>query len=124
MKHMQNLYGLNPDIPHLAFQFPRLPPSVLASNPIFQIHKDANQRQLSGQSGTIDQKLQGFQRMYQQYAAGLLSANAGVVPPGHPLYTEHNSIQTLQTENDRLHKENLKLKKRLESSSDSVSNNR
>ena len=122
MKHMQSLYGLNPDIPHLAFQFPRLPPGIMSSNPILQIHKDANKRQFLGQSGTIEQKLQGFQRMYQQYAKGLLSTNAGIIPPGHPLYTEQNSIQTLQTENDRLYKENLKLKKKLESSSDSANN--
>ena len=122
MKHMQDLYGLNPSIPHLAFQFPRLPPGVLSSNPMFKVHEDANKRQLIGESGTVNQKLKGFQQMYQQYAAGLLSMNTDVVPPGHPLYTKQNSIQTLQMENDRLHKENAKLRKKLESSSDSTKN--
>ena len=49
--------------------------------------------------------------MYQQYAAGLLSMNSTIVPPGHPLYTKRNTVQTLQAENDRLFKENLELKK-------------
>ncbi len=120
LKHMQDLYGLNPDIPHLAFQFPRLPPGILSSNPMFKIYKNPNKRQFLGESGTIDRKLKGFQQMYQQYASGLLSMNANVIPPGHPLYTEQNSIQTLQAENDRLYKENLKLKKRVESNSDSA----
>ena len=28
MRHLQDLYGLNPNIPHMAFQFPRLPPGL------------------------------------------------------------------------------------------------
>ena len=39
------------------------------------------------QASTINQKLQGFQHMYQQYASGLLSMNSTIIPPGHPLYT-------------------------------------
>jgi hypothetical protein len=60
------------------------------------------------------QKLQGFQHMYQQHAAGLLTMNSTVIPPGHPAYTRQNSIETLQTENDKLIKENLELKKKLD----------
>jgi hypothetical protein len=52
--------------------------------------------------------------MYQQYASGLLSMNSSIIPPGHPMYTRKNSVETLQTENDKLLKENLKLKKKLE----------
>ena len=52
--------------------------------------------------------------MYQQYASGLLSMNSNIVPPGHPLYTRQNSVETLQAENDKLVKENLELKKKLE----------
>ena len=68
---------------------------------------------------TINQKLQGFQHMYQQYAASLLTMNSTVIPPGHPAYTRQNSIETLQTENDKLIKENLELKKKLEKDSNS-----
>jgi len=43
--------------------------------------------------------------------------NNTVVPPGHPLYTKKNSIEVLRTENDKLLKENLELKKKLEKKS-------
>jgi hypothetical protein len=43
--------------------------------------------------------------------------NSAIIPPGHPLYTRQNSVQTLQTENDKLLKENLNLKKKLEKES-------
>ena len=66
---------------------------------------------------TVNQKLQGFQQMYQMYASGLLSMGSMVVPPGHPLYSRQNSVQALQSEKDQLLKENLELKKRLEKES-------
>ena len=51
--------------------------------------------------------------MYQQYASGLLSMNSTIIPPGHPLYSRQNSIETLQATNDKLLKENLELKKKV-----------
>ncbi|MGH1566781.1 MAG: hypothetical protein ACRBB5_05045 [Nitrosopumilus sp.] len=117
MKHMQDLYGLNPNLPHIALQFPRLPPRLV--NPMFKIYENPMKEQLSQQSATINQKLQGFQRMYQEYASGLLSMNSTIIPPGHPLYTRQNSVETLQSENDKLLKENLELKKKLEKESNS-----
>ena len=118
-KHLRDIYGLNPNIPHLAFQFPRLPPGL--GHPMFKIYENPMKEQFSRQADTINQKLQGFQQMYQQYASGLLTMNNTVVPPGHPLYTKKNSIEVLQTENDKLLKENLELKKKLEKKS--VQNN-
>ncbi len=115
IKHLQDLYGLNPNIPHLAFQFPRLPPGL--SHPMFKIFENPMKEQFSEQADTINQKLQGFQRMYQQHASGLLSMNSSIIPPGHPLYSKQNSTKTLQTENDKLVKENLELKKKLEKES-------
>ena len=117
MKHLQDLYGLNPNIPHLAFQFPRLPPGL--PNSMFKIHGNSMREQFLQDSDTINQKLQGFQGMYQQYASGLLSMNSKIIPPGHPLYTQQNSVETLQTANDKLLKENLELKKKLEKKSNS-----
>ena len=116
-KHLQDLYGLNPNIPHLAFQFPRLPPGL--SNPMFKIHENPMKEQFLRNADTINQKLQGFQHLYQQHASGLLSMSSTVVPPGHPLYTRQNSVETLKTENDKLLKENLELKKKLEKESKS-----
>ncbi len=117
IKHMQDLYGLNPNIPHMAFQFPRLPPGI--SNPMFKIYENPMKEQFSEQTDTINQKLQGFQHMYQQYASGLLTMNSTIIPPGHPLYSRQNSAKTLQTENNKLLKENLELKKQLEKKSSS-----
>jgi len=114
-KHLEDLYGLNPNIPHMAFQFPRLPPGL--SNPMFGISQNPMKEQFLRNAETINQKLQGFQHLYQQYAAGLLSMNSMIIPPGHPLYSRQNSIQTLQSEKDQLLKENLELKKKLEKES-------
>ncbi len=115
IKHLQDLYGLNPNIPHLALQFPRLPPGL--SHPMFKIYETPMKEQFSQELDTMNQKLQGFQQMYQQYASGLISMNSAIIPPGHPLFNRQNSVQTLQTENDKLLKENLNLKKKLEKES-------
>jgi len=113
MRHLQDLYGLNPNIPHMAFQFPRLPPGL--THPLSPVHQNQMKPQLVQHNETLNQKLQGFQTMYQEYASGLLSKNSPVIPPGHPLFTSNNSAQTLKTENDKLIKENLELRKKLES---------
>ncbi len=112
IKHLQDLYGLNPSIPHLALQFPRLPPGL--THPMFKIYENPMKDQFSDEVSTISQKLQGFQHMYQQYASGLLSMNSAIIPPGHPLYNRQNSVETLQATNDKLLKENLELKKKVE----------
>jgi len=112
IKHLQDLYGLNPNIPHLALQFPRLPPGL--THPMFKIYENPIKEHFSQEVASINQKLQGFQQMYQQYATGLLSMNSTIIPPGHPLYTRQNSVQTLQATNDKLLKENLVLKKKVE----------
>ena len=110
MRHMQDLYGLNPNIGPMALQFPRLPPGL---HPMFKIYENPMKEKFSQDVASISQKLQGFQHMYQQYAAGLLSMNT-IIPPGHPLYNRKNSVETLQTENDKLLIENLELKKKLD----------
>lgn len=119
IKQLQDLYGMNPNVPHVALQFPRLPPGL--SHPMFKIYENPMKEQFLKQASTINQKLQGFQHMYQQYAAGLLTMNSSIIPPGHPLYTRQNSVETLQAENDKLLKENLELKKKLEKESDKKS---
>jgi hypothetical protein len=84
---------------------------------MFKIYENPLKEKFSQDAATINQKLQGFQQMYQQYASGLLSMNTTIVPPGHPLYTRQNSVNTLKTENDKLLKENLELKKKLDKES-------
>ena len=119
IKHLQDLYGLNPNIPHLALQFPRLPPGL--NHPMFKIYENPMKEQFSDEVSAISQKLQGFQHMYQQYASGLLSMNSAIIPPGHPLYNRQNSMEALQAKNDKLLKENLELKKKLDK--ETTSNN-
>jgi hypothetical protein len=40
--------------------------------------------------------------------------SSGLIPPGHPLFSRQNSVSTLKAENDKLLKENLELKKKLD----------
>jgi len=101
----------------MAFQFPRIPPGL--AHPMFKNYESPLKEQFSQQTETINQKLQGFQHMYQQYASRLLSMNSTIIPPGHPLYTKKNSTEVLRAENDKLLKENNELKKKLEKKSGS-----
>jgi len=116
-RHLQDLYGLNPHIPHMAFQFPRLPPGM--AHPMFKIFESPLKEKFSQDVSNISPKLEGFKQMFQQHASGLLSMNTSIIPPGHPLYTRQNSVQTLQAENDKLLKENTELKKKLDNKSNS-----
>jgi hypothetical protein len=86
---------------------------------MFKNHENPMKEQFLRNAENMTQKLQGFQHMYQQYAAGLLTMTSTVIPPGHPAYTRQNSIETLQTENDKLIKENLELKKKLDKETNS-----
>ena len=113
IKQLRDLYGLNPSIPHLAFQFPRLPPGL--SHPMFKIYENPMKKKFEQNAKLVERKLQGFQHLYQQYASGLLNMNSsGIVPPGHPLFSTQNSIESLKAEKDKLLKENLDLKKKLD----------
>jgi hypothetical protein len=116
-RHLRDLYGLNPSIPHLAFQFPRLPPGL--AHPMFKIYENPMKEQFSDEMDTMSQKLQGFQHLYQQHASGLLTMNSSIIPPGHPLYNRKSSAKGLQAENDKLLKENTELKKKLDKKSKS-----
>jgi len=113
INHLKNIYGLNPNIPHLALQFPRLPPGLF--NPIFKIFENPMKEKIAREDAIINKKLEGFQSAYQRYASGLMTMNSsGIIPPGHPLFSLQNSVSILKTENDKLFKENLELKKKLD----------
>ena len=113
--HLRNLYGLNPDTPHIALQFPRLPP--MAGRPMFGTYGDPTKEQFTQDTASISHNLYRFHHMFQQHAAGLLTMNSSIIPPGHPLYNRKNSVEMLQTENDKLQKENARLKKILKKES-------
>lgn len=113
IKQLRDLYGLNPEIPHRAFQFPRLPPGI--THPMFKIHENPTKEKFSQDTASLNKKLDGFQKLYQQHASGLMRMNASaIIPPGHPLFSEKNSIESLKAENDKLLKQNLELKKKLD----------
>jgi len=118
IKQLKDIYGLNPNIPHLALQFPRLPPGL--TNPLFKIFENPMKEKFAEDNASINKKLQGFQQSYQKYASGLLTMNSGgIIPPGHPLFNQQNSVSTLKAQNDKLLKENLELKKKLDKKKES-----
>ena len=112
-RHLKNLYDLNHEIPHRAFQFPRLPPGI--SHPMLKISDNPMKDKFVQNASNLNKKLDGFQNFYQQHASGLMKMNSsGIIPPGHPLYSEKNSIKNLKVENDKLLKQNIELKKKLD----------
>jgi|TARA_B110000014_G_scaffold42971_1_gene28442 hypothetical protein len=99
---------LNDDASH----FMRYPPN---SNPPKGL---ANPKMLKNdflnQGAAMLPKLQDFNQMFRQYADSILNMNNTVFPPGHPLFNRERSISILKETNDKLTKENLELKKQLE----------
>ena len=113
INHLRNLYEINPEIPHRAFQFPRLPPGL--THPMFKTFENPMKAKFVQNANSLNKKLDGFQKMYQQHVSGLMSMNPTlIIPPGHPMYSQKDSVETLKAENDKLFKQNLELKKKLE----------
>ena len=114
-RQLKDLYDLNPDIPHRAFQFPRLPPGI--THPMFKIFDNTIKEKFVQDASNLEKKLDGFQKLYQQHASGLMTMSSGIIPPGHPLYSEKESVKNLKAENDKLLKQNIELKKKLDKKS-------
>ena len=112
LKELKNLYELNNDIPHRAFQFPRLPPGI--NPPMFKIFENPIKNKFFQDASNLNKKLDGFQNLYHQHVSGLTDNSSSIIPPGHPLYSEKNSVKLLKAENDKLTKQNLELKKKLD----------
>jgi len=111
LKHMKNLYGLDPNFLPYPFQFPRLPPGVNGPG----VNANLLKRKTLNEADSLNTKLQDFQQMYQKYASGLFEMNyTGIIPPGHPIYSRKNTISNLKEENEKLLRENLELKKQIE----------
>ena len=83
------------------------PPKGLVNSGILKNH-------FLNESAGMLPKLQDFNQMFRQYATSILNMNESVFPPGHPLFNRERSISALKETNDKLLKENLELKKRLE----------
>ena len=112
-KKKNGMYGLPADFSALAPDSIRYPPGVSIPNGLVNTPK--LKEKMSADSAALTPKLENFAQMYQQMAAGLLNMSLDkLIPPGHPMYSKENSITLLKEEKQKILKENLELKKKLE----------
>ena len=107
------MYNLPTDFSTLMPDSIRYPPGV--SIPKGLVNTPKLKEKMSVDNVTITPKLENFTQMYQQMASGLLNMSMDkLIPPGHPMYSKENSITLLKEEKEKILKENLELKKKLE----------
>ena len=112
-KRLFDVYSLTTDFSTLIPDSIRYPPS--ANIPIGLVNTPKLKKKLSADNAALAPKLENFAQVYQQMAAGLLNMSLDkLIPPGHPLYSKENSIALLKDEKEKIRKENLELKKKLE----------
>ena len=112
-KKFFGIYGHTTDFSALTPDSIRYPPG--ASIPKGLVNTPKLKERISTDSAALTPKLENFAQMYQQMAAGLLNMSLDkLIPPGHPLYSKENSIILLKEEKEKILKENLELKKKLE----------
>ena len=106
-------YGFTTDFSTLAPDSIRYPPGV--NIPKGLVNTPRLKERLSVDNASLNPKLENFAEMYQQMASNLLNMSVDkLIPPGHPMYSKENSITLLKEENQKILKENLELKKKLE----------
>tara|TARA_B100001167_G_C16675890_1_gene259929 strand:+ start:31 stop:420 length:390 start_codon:yes stop_codon:yes gene_type:complete len=106
-------YGFTTDFSTLAPDSIRYPPGVNIPKGLVNTHR--LKERLSVDTASLNPKLENFAEMYQQMASNLLNMSVDkLIPPGHPMYSKENSITLLKDENQKILKENLELKKKLE----------
>jgi len=112
-KKLFDMYGITTNFSTLAPDSIRYPPS--ANVPIGLVNTPKLKEKISTDNAALTPKLENFVQMYQQMAANLLNMSLNkLIPPGHPLYSKENSIILLKEEKEKILKENLELKKKLE----------
>ena len=112
-KRLFDMYGVTTNFSTLAPDSIRYPPS--ANIPIGLINAPKLKEKLSADNAALTPNLENFAQMYQQMASNLLNMSLDrLIPPGHPLYSKENSIALLKDEKEKILKENLELKKKLE----------
>ena len=112
-KRLFDMYGLTTDFSALAPDSIRYPPGV--SIPMGLVNTPKLKKKISVDNAALTPKLENFAQMYQQMAVGLLNMSMDkLIPPGHPLYSKENSVVLLKDEKEKILKENLELKKKLE----------
>ncbi len=112
-KRLFDAYGLTTDFSTLIPDSIRYPPS--ANIPIGLVNTHKLKKKLSADNAALAPKLENFAQLYQQMASSILNMTLDkLIPPGHPLYSKENSITLLKEEKEKIRKENLELKKKLE----------
>ena len=112
-KKLFDMYGVTTNFSVLAPDSIRYPPS--ANVPIGLVNAPKLKEKLSSDNAALTPTLENFTQMYQQMAAGLLNMSLNkLIPPGHPMYSKENSVTLLKEEREKILKENLELKKKLE----------
>ena len=112
-KRFFDIYDFSPDFSILSPDSIRYPPN--ASIPKGLVNTPKLKEKISTDNAALNPKLENFTQMYQQMAANLLNMSLDkLIPPGHPLYSKENSIRLLKDEKEKILKENLELKKKLE----------
>ena len=107
------MYGFPTDFSSLAPDSIRYPPN--ASIPKGLVNTPKLKEKISVDNAALTPRLENFAQVYQQMAAGLLNMSLDkLIPPGHPLYSKENSITLLKEQKDKILKENLELKKKIE----------
>ena len=112
-KRFFDMYGFPTDFSSLAPDSIRYPPN--ASIPKGLVNTPKLKEKISVDNAALTPRLENFAQVYQQMAAGLLNMSLDkLIPPRHPLYSKENSITLLKEEKDKILKENLELKKKIE----------
>ena len=112
-RRLFDVYGLAADFSALVPDSIRYPPN--ANIPMGLVNTPKLKKKLSADNAALTPKLENFAQVYQQMAASLLNISFDkLIPPGHPLYSNENSIALLKDEKEKIRKENLELKRKLE----------
>ncbi len=106
------LSGIHPEFGIPMSIFPRFPPGISPAS-LGPINQKRLKEKFFTDNASINTKLHDFNQMYQKFASGLFELAYPAVPPGHPLYSKRESTVSLQSENNKLKKENIDLKKQL-----------
>ena len=100
-KKLFGIYGLTTDFSTLAPDSIRYPPN--ASIPKGLVNTPKLKEKISADNVALTPKLENFAQMYQQMAAGLLNMSLDkLIPPGHPMYSNENSITLLKEEKEKI----------------------
>ncbi len=112
IRRNMELSGIHPEFGIAMSLFPRFPPGISPTS-LGVINQKHLKEKFFNDNASINTKLHDFNQMYQKFASGLFELAYPAVPPGHPLYSKRESTVSLQSENNKLKKENIDLKKQL-----------